>query len=316
MRVGGMRVGGVLVVDKPSGISSHRVVSVARKALGTRDVGHAGTLDPAATGVLVLGVSEGLKLLRYLVVDDKRYAATVALGTETTTLDAEGEVVRTAPVPEPLTLEGVRAAAAQFVGPLSQRVPDVSAIKQGGMALYKRVRRGETIEAPERQVVVHSLDIDAVREGKVELRVHSGKGFYVRSLARDLAIGLGTVGHLSALRRLQSGDYDLTRALPFDVLQHAAGADDECRRAAWAAIIEPLDVLPNAPRVRLTDEGVAHARNGRVVLAGHTCEGSLPEGALEPILMLDPGGTLIALGRRDGDLLRVVRGIRAGRAAS
>lgn len=304
-------IGGVLVVDKPTGLSSHGVVSIARKAFGTRDIGHAGTLDPSATGVLVLGINEGLKLLRYLVLDDKRYATTIALGTETSTLDAEGEVTRIAPVPVGLDLAAVRAAATSFVGTIQQRVPDVSAVKQDGMALYKRVRRGEAIEAPERTVVVHGIEIDAVQAESVELRVHSGKGFYVRSLARDLALALGTAGHVRTLRRLQSGDYDLSNALPLAVLQAAANGDPAKREAAWAAVTAPREVLTAAPRARLNEDGVRHVRHGRSVLAADTCEGVFPEGSPEPILLLDAEGTLLALGRREGDVLRVVRGMRS-----
>lgn len=301
--------GGLLRVDKAKGPSSHRVVALARKALGTRDVGHAGTLDPAASGVLVLGVAEGLKLLRYVVLDDKRYVATVALGTETSTLDAAGEVTVTRPVPEGLDIARVRAVAQRFTGTFEQRVPEISAVKQGGTALYKRARRGEKVDAPVRSVVVHALEITSVASDSIELEVHCGKGFYVRSLARDLAYALDTAGHIRELRRLQSGEHTLAGALPMAVLERAAEGDPSAQAEAAAALIAPVAALPDAPRVVLTEEGATHARHGRPVLAPHTAAGALPD-ASEPILLLEATGVLLALARRDGDALRIVRGMK------
>jgi len=303
--------GGLLRVDKAKGPSSHRVVAIARKALGTRDVGHAGTLDPAASGVLVLGVGEGLKLLRYIVLDDKRYRTTIRLGAETSTLDAEGVVTLERPVPEGLDLERVRAAAQRFVGTFEQEVPAVSAVKQGGERLYAKARRGEHVEAPVRTVVVHALSILGVDAGSVELEVSCGKGFYVRSLARDLARALDTAGHVAELRRLQSGEHTLEGALAMSVLEQAAAGDEAARARVHAALIAPADALPHAARRTLSEEGVVHARHGRAVLGPHTLEGSLPD-ELEPILLLDAAGALVALARREGDALRIVRGIKPG----
>jgi tRNA pseudouridine55 synthase len=302
-------IGGLLRVDKSKGPSSHRAVAIARKALGTRDVGHAGTLDPLASGVLVLGVAEGLKLLRYIVLDDKRYRATVVLGTETSTLDAEGEVTARKPVPDRLNVARVQAVAERFVGTIEQRVPEISAVKQGGTALYKRARRGEKVDAPVRSVVVHAIMILAVAGDRVELEVSCGKGFYVRSLARDLAHALDTVGHIGELRRLQSGEHTLEHALPLEVLERAAQGDAAARDEATAALIAPSAALPGAARLTLSEEGATHARHGRAVLAQHTVEGALPR-ELEPILLLDAAGTLLALARRDGEALRIVRGIK------
>lgn len=303
---------GLLRVDKAKGPSSHRVVALARKALGTRDVGHAGTLDPAASGVLVLGVGEGLKLLRYLVLDDKRYRATIALGRETSTLDAEGEVTREAPVPPGLDVARAQAAAARFIGAIEQRVPDISAVKQGGTPLYARARRGEPVDAPVRSVVVHALTVLAAGGDRIELEVSCGKGFYVRALARDLARALDTVGHVLELRRLQSGEHDLAGALPFEVLERAAQGDDEARARARAALIAPADALGAAPRRTLTALGATHARHGRPVLAHHTEQGALPDAPAEPVLLLDAAGALIALACREGDALRIVRGVNPG----
>jgi len=303
-------IGGILRVDKAKGPSSHRVVSIARKALGTRDIGHAGTLDPAASGVLVLGVAEGLKLLRYLVLDDKRYRTTIVLGSQTTTLDAEGEVTERRPVPGGLDLSRVQEVARSFVGVTEQRVPDVSAVKQGGVRLYALARRGEAIDAPVRTVMVHALTVLAVQGDRIELEVSCGKGFYVRSLARDLAAALDTVGHVGELRRLQSGDHTLHGALAMDVLEQAARGDEGARARAHAALIPPGRALADAPRLTLTDEGLLHARHGRAVLAPHTLEGVLPAAPAEPTLLLDDQGALVALARREGDALRIVRGMR------
>src|SRR5262245_5092343 len=183
---------GVLIVDKAEGPTSHDVVRLARRVFGTRAVGHAGTLDPMASGVLVLGIGEGTKLLAHLGADDKRYAARVTLGAETDTLDALGQVTARAPVPAGLDLAQVRTAAQGFLGTITQRAPEYSALKQGGEPLYARVRRGEAVTAPEREVMVHALAIESVGADSIQLTLHCGKGFYVRSLARDLARALGT----------------------------------------------------------------------------------------------------------------------------
>jgi tRNA pseudouridine55 synthase len=213
-------VDGLLVVDKPIGPTSHDVVQWARRVLGTSQVGHTGTLDPMASGVLVLGVGQGTKLMPHLGAEDKRYEATLRLGRGTRTLDAEGEVLERVRVPEGLTLERVREVAATFVGTLSQQAPDVSAIKVGGRALHERVRAGETVDAPFRDVVCHALEVHALSrsddpEGALDvtLALHTGKGYYVRSLGRDLALALGTVGHLVQLRRTRNGAFDVEGAL-------------------------------------------------------------------------------------------------------
>lgn len=303
-------IGGLLRVDKALGPSSHRVVGMARKALGTRDVGHAGTLDPLASGVLVLGVGEGLKLLRYLVLDDKRYRTTIALGRETSTLDGEGEVTERKPVPAGLDVATVQAVANRFLGVTEQRVPDISAVKQGGQRLYARARRGEAVDAPTRRVIVHQLTILSVGPDTIDLEVSCGKGFYVRSLARDLARALDTVGHVQLLRRLQSGEHTVQGALSSDVLARAADGDEAARAQASGALIAPRDALPEAPRVTLSEEGAQRVRHGRAVLAPHTLEGALPSQPPEPILLLDRAGALLALARREGDALRVVRGMK------
>lgn len=199
---------GLLVVDKPAGWTSHDVVGRVRRLAGTKKVGHAGTLDPMATGVLVLGIGKATRLLGLITRHDKRYAATVDFGATTTTEDAEGEVVSRHDI-SGLTRAAVEAAASRFVGEISQVPPAVSAISVGGVRSYTRARRGETVSLPARQVVVHSFTVLSFADGCAEVEVHCSAGTYVRALARDLGAALGVGGHLKALRRSASGPYAL-----------------------------------------------------------------------------------------------------------
>ncbi len=301
---------GILLVDKPAGMTSHDVVAIARRGLRTRGIGHAGTLDPMATGLLVLAVGEGRKLLRYLSLDDKHYVATLRLGEETDSLDADGEVVERAAVPDGLDEDRIEEALARFVGEIAQRAPVVSAIKRDGVPLHARARRGEHVVPPVRQVVAHELRVLGVRSAppEVELEVRCGKGFYVRSLGRDLARALGTVGHLSALRRTASGHFDVSSAVPIELLQRA-GADEEARAQVGAWMVSVRAALPDAPARVLDEEGVAHARAGRAITLDRMIgdEPVLPVHA-EPVILLDAAAVPIALARLDGEVLRVVRG--------
>ena len=299
---------GLLIVDKPSGPTSHDVVQRARRALGTREVGHAGTLDPLASGVLVLAVGEGTKLLRYLTLDDKRYEVVIALGSETDTLDAQGVVTETAAVPA-LTRPEVERALASFVGTQSQVPPAYSAIKQEGVAAHKRARRGEELAMAPREVIVHALELTALEPAALSLRIHCGKGFYVRSLARDLARALGTRGHVQVLRRTQSGPFELSRATDFEQVQSAARGDEAARAALLAALIPIEQGLLGVCTLTLDEPGVQHARAGRVipvecVVAG----GGVPEVGAEPVLLVDAEERAVALARVEEAGLRVVRG--------
>lgn len=291
-----------MVVDKPIGPTSHDVVSAARRALGTRAIGHAGTLDPMASGVLVLAVEEGTKLVPWLTADDKAYEATLRLGAHTTTLDAMGEVLETAPVPD-LDPPTVARAAASFLGLRPQQAPAVSAIKVDGVRLHERARRGEVVDAPVRDVWLHAVDVLGVSvhdEGvDVRLSLRTGKGFYVRSFGRDLAAALGTVGHLVALRRVASGRFTIDEACALDELARE-------RIVPLASAVGR--VLPTLP---LDDAGATDARHGRPVRSlSFEVDGAreLAEGADAAMLH---EGTLVAVGRREGELLRVVRGFVA-----
>jgi tRNA pseudouridine55 synthase len=290
---------GLLVVDKPAGCTSHDVVQRVRKALRQRSVGHAGTLDPLATGVLVVAVGEGTKLVSHLQSDDKRYEVTIALGSETDSLDADGEVTETADVPS-LDQRTVENALRRFIGRHPQEAPKLSAIKVGGTPLHRRARRGEEIEAPVREVELYEATVDEVSDETLRLSLHCGKGFYVRSLARDVARALGTRGHVKALRRTASGAFSIDDALYGDNL-------------AAEAIAERLIPLKEAcralTRVELTDDGVAHARHGRPigpeVILGDAWRDAPAE---ESLVLFAPNGEPVALGRRVDDGIRVVRG--------
>ena len=212
---------GLVVVDKPAGLTSHDVVSRVRRLAGTRKVGHAGTLDPMATGVLVLGVNRATRLLGHLMLTEKAYDATVRLGVATTTDDAEGEVIETASTAG-LDETAVRAALTGFVGGIEQVPTAVSAIKVDGKRAYQRVRDGEDVQLKARPVTVHELVVhDVRREGDhldVAISVRCSSGTYIRAIARDLGARLGVGGHLTALRRTAVGPYDLGTARTLDQL--------------------------------------------------------------------------------------------------
>jgi len=208
-------VSGLVIVDKPAGVTSHDVVARVRRLAGTRKVGHAGTLDPMATGVLVLGVNRATRLLGHLTLTEKAYDATIRLGASTTTDDAEGELVSTAPTGE-LDEAAIRSALASFVGDIEQVPTSVSAIKVGGRRAYDRVREGEDVQLAARPVTIHALEVHEVRPTvesvEVDISVRCSSGTYVRAIARDLGTGLGVGGHLGSLRRTAVGPFTLDDA--------------------------------------------------------------------------------------------------------
>jgi tRNA pseudouridine55 synthase len=202
---------GLIVVDKPDGMTSHDVVARVRRIMGTRKVGHAGTLDPMATGVLVLGIERATKLLGHLALDTKAYLATIRLGASTTTDDAQGETLSTADASR-VTDEAIAAGIAKLTGHIQQVPSAVSAVKVDGKRAYARVRAGEQVELAARPVEVSRFDLlSARREDGLELdvMVECSSGTYVRALARDLGADLGVGGHLGALRRTRVGPFDL-----------------------------------------------------------------------------------------------------------
>jgi tRNA pseudouridine55 synthase len=215
---------GALLVDKPKGPTSHDVVDLVRRRFGIRKVGHAGTLDPNATGLLVLLLGRGTKLSEKLMAADKVYEGTLKLGETTDSYDADGQVVATAPVP-PLTLEQLNAAAAGFEGDLMQAPPMVSAAKVGGVPLYKLARKGVEVERKPRLVHVYSFRFSAYQEPIAAFRVVCTKGTYVRSLVHDLGQKLGCGAYLATLRRLESGLLSVTRAIPLEELLRLSPAE-------------------------------------------------------------------------------------------
>jgi tRNA pseudouridine55 synthase len=285
---------GLVVVDKQAGMTSHDVVARVRRLAGTRKVGHAGTLDPMATGVLVLGLNRATRLLGHLTLTDKTYAATIRLGVSTTTDDAEGEVTGTAPT-DALTDEGVRKALAAFVGEIDQVPSAVSAIKIAGKRAYARVRDGEVVELPARQVTIHSLEVVSTSldhrksldgaAAEVEIEVHCSSGTYIRAIARDLGEELGVGGHLTALRRTAVGPFGIDTAHTLDEL-------------AESFTMTPISEAVRAwfPALELDDTAASSARVGRSL--------DLPLEVLTGVFA--PDGTFLALYEPHGETARPV----------
>ncbi|GAA2671096.1 tRNA pseudouridine(55) synthase TruB [Actinoplanes palleronii] len=222
-----MNVDGLIVVDKPAGMTSHDVVSRIRRLAKTRRVGHGGTLDPMATGVLIIGVNRATRLLTYVIGSEKSYAGTIRLGQSTVTDDAEGDVTTTASTAG-VTDEAIRAGLAVQVGEIDQVPSAVSAIKINGQRAYKRVRDGETVEIPARRITVHRLEVLDIRrpDGEdvidIDVDVTCSSGTYIRAIARDLGTSLQVGGHLTALRRTAVGGLTLDTALTLEQLEERA----------------------------------------------------------------------------------------------
>ncbi|CAN2208809.1 TruB Pseudouridine synthase [Candidatus Nanopelagicaceae bacterium] len=213
---------GFLVVDKAPGMTSHDVVAVARKALGTRKVGHAGTLDPMATGVLVLGFGNGTRLLQYITDGDKSYTATIILGATTVTDDREGEVISESDASK-ITDEQIKSGLAKMIGEIQQRPSSVSAVKVDGERAYDRVRAGEVFELAARTITISALDILEIRHlgarVEIDIDVTCSAGTFIRAIARDLGSDLQVGGHLSALRRTRVAGFPISQAISFEDLK-------------------------------------------------------------------------------------------------
>lgn len=232
-------IDGVLPIDKASGMTSHDVVAIARRVLGTKKVGHCGTLDPMATGLLLLTLGKGTKIQDLLMSEDKEYVGTMKLGEMTDSQDADGEIIETRPVPG-FTPEQLEAAFAKYDGDFYQTPPMVSAIKKDGVALYKLARQGKTVAREPRFVHIYAHQILEVRPPEIDFRVVCSKGFYVRTYAFDIGNDLGCGAHLNALRRTKSGRFDVSMAFP--------AAD--LKTAPREAILEKLLTLPQVSRLR------------------------------------------------------------------
>src|SRR5215510_4060631 len=206
---------GALLVDKPAGPTSHDVVDAIRRHFHLKKVGHCGTLDPNATGLLIIVLGRGTKLSEKLMSDDKVYEGTMKFGESTNSYDADGELVASLPVP-PLTLEQLNQAAAEFIGDQMQTPPMVSAVKKDGVPLYKLARKGVEVEREARLIHVYSFRFTDYREPIGYFRIACTKGTYVRSLAHDLGQKLGCGAHLATLRRVESGKFDVRDSIPFE----------------------------------------------------------------------------------------------------
>ena len=273
---------GVLVVDKPAGPTSHDIVDRARRVLETRRVGHTGTLDPFATGVLPLCIGRATRLARFLAAGEKTYRTRVRLGFATTTDDLTG-----APLGDPRPVDvaqgALEQALASLVGSFDQVPPAFSARHVGGRRLYELARRGEAVARAATPVTVHALDLVSLRSDTLELEVRCSSGTYVRALARDLGERLGTGAHLVALQRTRSSGFDLGQAVPGDTL---AGAAER--------IIPLSRLLPDWPAVSVGEEGLRLVRHGRELGAEVVLSG-FPRVPVERVRVLDASGQLLAL---------------------
>jgi tRNA pseudouridine55 synthase len=299
---------GVLVIDKPRGPTSHDVVATVRRVLGVRRVGHAGTLDPMATGVLVIAVGEATKLVPWLSAQDKAYVATIALGVETDTLDVDGRETRREPLSHELRIalstsrrdtvaSALRDALDRETARAVQVPPMYSAVKEGGERSYVRARRGESLVLGARAVSVRKLELLECSDEPplITVAVEVSKGYYVRGLARDLASALGTVGHLTSLRRPRSGCFLTDEAISVQSTR------DEILNRMQSVVQAASRVLPVAG---LTGAGADAARQGRPVFPN-----DIAATAPGPCAWIDPRGELVAVGALDeAGTGRVIRG--------
>ncbi|MBS1673700.1 MAG: tRNA pseudouridine(55) synthase TruB [Actinobacteria bacterium] len=283
---------GILLVDKPGGMTSHDVVARTRRVFGTRKVGHAGTLDPMATGLLVVGIEAATRLLTFVVGADKTYAATIRLGQATTTDDAEGEIVSAASgqALAAVTSDAIAAGVAALTGPISQIPSTVSAIKVDGRRAYDRVRAGEEVVLAARDVIVSRFEIlddrtgDGVRD--LDVVVDCSSGTYIRALARDLGAALGVGGHLTALRRTRVGPFDVAEAVSLESLAEA----DPLGSAVAASRILPV--------LEVSGQEAIDLRHGKR-LSGQRGRLDGPRAAA-----IDPDGVLVGIVEPRGDDLK------------
>jgi tRNA pseudouridine55 synthase len=291
---------GVLVVAKPAGPTSHDVVALVRRLAQTRRIGHGGTLDPFASGVLPLFLGGATRLVEYHLSDDKSYRATACFGATSTTDDLDGELTPVAPAGDPIARDSVDAALADFLGPQLQQPPVYSAIQVGGRRAYAMARAGEAPILPPRQVEIRSLELvewddsDPSRPIAI-VDVTCSAGTYVRALARDLGAALGSGAYLGALVRTASGPFTLESARTLDDIRAAAASDgpDGVREL----LLPPDTGLEALPAVELTSDEIVDASQGRFVRPSAGLRGA-PDGL--PLRLVDEAGSIVGIGRRDG----------------
>ena len=292
-----MALHGWIILDKPVGLGSTQAVSAVKRALReagepkTR-VGHGGTLDPLASGVLPIAIGEATKLAGRMLDATKAYDFTIRFGEETNTLDLEGKVVATSEV-RPSRAD-VEAVLPRFTGPIRQAPPAFSALKVDGKRAYELARAGEEVTLKEREVIIHSLSLINAGDGEITLSATVSKGTYIRSLARDIAHALGTVGHVTMLRRTRAGPFTLEKAISLDFLADAAKA-----RALTRTVL-PLEAgLDDIPGLPVTPEQAQLLRHGQQLVG-------IP--AMPGLKLATSGGTPVALVEVSDDGVKVVRG--------
>jgi tRNA pseudouridine55 synthase len=286
---------GILNVNKARGWTSHDVVAKLRRVLRGAKIGHAGTLDPAATGVLPVLVGKATRIAEYLIDWDKEYRAVMRLGDSTDTQDATGVILRTR-LTHHLTEEIIREAVAQFQGRLAQMPPMYSAVKVGGVPLYKAARAGRTVEREPREVTIHRIEVLGIDGRDVSLCIECSKGTYVRTLCADIGEALGVGGHLLALERRRVGPLTLERALSIEDIEARLLVDR--LGEVLVSLDDALRAIPPLILDRPTSDRVLHGvpvPAAAVALGGHDGTGSLRGGAV--VRLKDPAGQLIALGR-------------------
>lgn len=268
---------GLILVDKPAGWTSHDVVSRTRKIAGTRKVGHAGTLDPMATGMLVIGFNKATRLLTYIVDTTKTYRATIRLGHNTTTDDADGEIIQTR-LANAVTVEAIHDAVTELTGTIQQVPSAVSAIKIDGKRAYQRVREGETVDIPSREVTIERFDVEAIHradDGKtidIDVEVECTAGTYIRALARDIGEALQTGGYLTALRRTAVGPYHIDDAVTLKQLEQAFRYTDI---STAAARLFPVRTVSDNEAIDLVHGRRITASETPELLAAHLHNGQL-----------------------------------------
>jgi len=242
---------GIVLIDKPAGMTSHDVVNRARRQFGTRRVGHSGTLDPSATGLLVVAIGPATRFLQYLPMEPKEYTGIIRFGIETTTQDADGEVVAESAIPSDLR-SAIESSLPQLIGEISQMPPMYSAIKHGGKPLYAYARAGRDVERQSRTVYIKAFDLLSLGEDRMEFRVVCSGGTYVRTLAHDLGQAVGCGAHLSSLRRTMVGRFQIDEAVSLDAVNSSA-------------LLPLAKVLAPMPIVGLEPRQVADIREGRAI---------------------------------------------------
>lgn len=285
---------GILNINKPSGMTSHDVVAAIRRAARIRRVGHAGTLDPMATGVLLVCLDQATRVSRYLMASDKIYRAQIRLGQTTDTDDAEGQVIHQRPLPADLDATAIQDALTNFVGKIDQIPPHYAAIKRNGVPLYKLARQGMDPEPAPRRVVIHAVHLLEWRSPDLAVDVHCGPGTYIRALARDLGDRLGCGGHLTGLVRLKSGQFSLEETTELDEVMRRL---QEPEGQSIADILWPLDAaLTSMARMTVDAETERHLRHGQQV-PGPLPDPTEEQHALRRVYAAD--GTLIAIAKYD-----------------